>query len=105
MEAKPPAVGRFFEIKSYFNVIGSQFAPVQSHLKELYLKSQLQSFKTQLKNLIVQFKSKTRLKSCILGLSFVSDLAQVGNYFVTINHYYYYVSFDQQCSLILTVYE
>ena len=26
----------------------------------------------------LQFKSKTRLKPCILGLNFVSDLAQVG---------------------------
>ena len=33
--AKPPAEGRFFEKKSYFNAIGSHFARVQSHFKEL----------------------------------------------------------------------
>ena len=35
--AKPPAAGRFlfFGQKSYFNLFGSHFARVQSHLKEL----------------------------------------------------------------------
>ena len=36
--AKPPAAGRFckfLEKKSYFNPIGSDFARVHSHLKEL----------------------------------------------------------------------
>ena len=37
--AKPPAASRFFcsffGKKSYFNAIGSHFARVQSHLKEL----------------------------------------------------------------------
>ena len=35
---KPPAAGRFFVSfgrKSYFNAIGSHFARVHSHLKEL----------------------------------------------------------------------
>ena len=35
---KPPVAGRFFGIllkKSYFNAIGSHFARVQNHLKEL----------------------------------------------------------------------
>ena len=35
---EPPTAGQFFvifEIKSYFNAIGSHFAHVQSHLKEL----------------------------------------------------------------------
>ena len=35
LEAKPPAAGQFFEIKSYFKAIGSHFASVQSHLKKL----------------------------------------------------------------------
>ena len=33
--ANPTAAGRLFEIKSDFNAIGSHFARVQSHLKEL----------------------------------------------------------------------
>ena len=33
--ANPTAAGQFFEIKSDFNAIGSHFASVQSHLKEL----------------------------------------------------------------------
>ena len=38
LEAEPQAAGRFFVIfwkKGYFNVIGSHFARVQSHLKDL----------------------------------------------------------------------
>ena len=38
LRAKPPAAGRFLEVfekKSYFNPIGSHFARVHSHLKEL----------------------------------------------------------------------
>ena len=33
--AKPPAAGKFWEKQSYFNAIGSHFARVQSHFKEL----------------------------------------------------------------------
>ena len=35
LEAKPPAAGRFLGKTSSFNGIGSRFARVQSHLKEL----------------------------------------------------------------------
>ena len=82
--SKPPAAGRFFVIfwkkKLSVNTIGSQFARIQSHLKVLYF----WHLKANWKNKVVQsffclqFKSKTRSKSCILGLNFVSDLAHVG---------------------------
>ena len=61
---------------------GSHFACVQSHLK----KQDFLRLKGNWKNLIVQssfylqFKSKARLKFCILNLNFVIDLAQVGKY-------------------------
>ena len=35
LETKPLAAGKFWEKESYFNAVGSHFAYVQSHFKEL----------------------------------------------------------------------
>ena len=72
-----------FENKNYFNAIGSHLALVHSHLKELdFLTFQSLLKKTKLlivqSSFYLQFNPKTGLKSCILVLNFVSDLAQVG---------------------------
>ena len=51
---------------------------------EPFERTKVLSFESQLKKLnfkfsfFLQVKFKTRLKSCIFGLNFVSDLAQVG---------------------------
>ena len=77
---KPPKAEQFFEKKSCFNAIGSHSAFVHSHLKELDLKHLKPNSKNQIvqSSIYLQFKTKTRLKSCTLGLNFVRDLAQVG---------------------------
>ena len=62
--------------------IGSQFAPIQSHFYKPDFWHWKPIAKTKLFNppftYNSEFKSKIRLTSCILGLNFMSDLAQVG---------------------------
>ena len=56
------------------------------HVLELFERTRFSIFESQLKQLncsillYSHFKSKTRLKSCIMELNVVSDLAQQGKY-------------------------
>ena len=74
MEAEPPAAGQSFVIflkkNGYFNAIRITFCTFSEpfeRAKFLMLESQLNK-----SLLLLQIKSKTRLKSCILGLNFVT---------------------------------
>ena len=62
----------FFGKKSYFNAMWSHFAGVQSHLKALDFRHLKANRKNQnvYSSFYLQFKSKTRLTSCILELNF-----------------------------------
>ena len=78
LRAMPPVAGRFFVIfwkKSSCNAVwitfrtflepfeGTKFLRFESHMKKFLT--------------LLQVKSKNTFKICILGLNFVSDLAQV----------------------------
>ena len=77
---KPPEAEQFFGKKSYFNAIGSHSAYINSQLKELDLKHLKPNSKNQIvqSSIYLQFKTKTRLKSCTLGLNFVRDFSPGG---------------------------
>ena len=76
MGAEPPAAGRFFVIfwkeNGYFSAIRITFRT----FSEPFERTKFLMFESQLKNLLplLQVKSKTHLKSCILGLNFVTWL-------------------------------
>ena len=74
MAVEPPAAGRFFIIFKkkmgiYFNAIRITFRT----FSEPFERTKFLMFESQLKTslLLLQVKSKTHLKSCILGLNFV----------------------------------
>ena len=76
MGAKPPAAGQFFVLfwrkNGCFNAIRITFRT----FSELFGRTNFLMFESQLKKsfLFLQVKSKTRLKSCILELNFVTWL-------------------------------
>ena len=77
MAAEPPAAGQFFVIfleKNCFNAIRITFRT----FSEPFERTKFLMFESQLKKSLplLQVKSKTRLKSCILEVKFC-DLAQV----------------------------
>ena len=80
MGAKPPEAGDFFGKLRYFDAIGSHSECVKplSRSKFLTLESQLKKIKLFNPLFTYYLSQKHVLKSCILGLNFVSDLAQVG---------------------------
>ena len=70
LEAKHPAAGRFFGKNGYFNAIWITFRT----FSETFERTKFLRFESQLsKSLsLLQVKFKTRLKSRILGLNFVT---------------------------------
>ena len=72
MEAEPPAAGQFFVIflekNGYFNAIWITFRTFSEPFERAkFLMFESQSNKSLL---LLQIKSKTRLKSCIFGVKF-----------------------------------
>ena len=79
MRAKPPVAGRFFVIfwakNCAFNAVWITFQT----FSDPFERTKLLRFESQWKKTLtlLQVKSKTHFKFCILGFNFVSDLTQV----------------------------